>query len=273
MNRARVWVTRTDPFNRLTVKRLAAAGYDAVGAPVLAVVPLAVPPVVKVPDALILTSLNAVRLHRFVPAFAGLPLFAVGDRTARYARARGYRCVASAGGDVQALCRLIRAELNEGADMLHPGAVDTAGDLEALLEHRFRVRKLPVYDVRESDPRDLEWICGALQDIDHVLIHSPRAGRYTASLIRDAAPRWPGSIHCISEAAAAPFRSNPDLRVVVADHPDERSLLGSLGAGGAAIDPVPDRRDPHTDLCLHGRSAARTKGFFSRFGVRLLRGD
>lgn len=89
MNRARVWVTRTDPFNRLTVKRLAAAGYDALGAPVLAVVPLAVPPVVKVPDALILTSLNAVRLHRFVPAFAGLPLFAVGDRTARYARARG----------------------------------------------------------------------------------------------------------------------------------------------------------------------------------------
>jgi uroporphyrinogen-III synthase len=44
MNRARVWVTRTDPFNRLTVKRLAAAGYDAVGAPVLAVAPLAAPP-------------------------------------------------------------------------------------------------------------------------------------------------------------------------------------------------------------------------------------
>ena len=62
----------------------------------------------------------------------------------------GYRCVASARGDVQALCRLIRAELDEGADMLHPGAVDTAGDLEALLEHRFRVRKLSSTPVHMS---------------------------------------------------------------------------------------------------------------------------
>jgi len=51
---------------------------------------------------------------------------------------------------VQALCRLIRAELDEGADMLHPGAVDTAGDLEALLEHRFRVRKLSSTPVHMS---------------------------------------------------------------------------------------------------------------------------
>lgn len=275
MTLARVWVTRTDPFNRLTVKRLAAAGYDAVGAPVLAVVPLAVPPVVEVPDALIFTSLNAVRLHRFVPAFAELPLFAVGDRSARYARARGYRCVDSARGDVQALCRLIKSELDGGADILHPGAVDTAGDIEALLGHRFRVRKLPLYDIRESDPRDVEWICGALHNIDHILIHSPRAGRFTASLIDGAAARWTGSIHCISEAAATPFQRIPNLRVVIAAHPDERSLLASLGAGRTAIDPVPDRGKPHANLCRQDRSTGGPQSFFSPFircGVRLLRG-
>ena len=276
MTPARVWVTRTDPFDRLTAKRLAAAGYDAIGAPVLSVVPLAVPPVVEVPDALILTSLNAVRLHPFVPALSDLPLFAVGDRSARYARARGYRRVASANGDVRALCSLLERELDEGADILHPGAVETAGDIEALLEHRFRVRKLPVYDVRESDPRDLEWICGALDDIDHILIHSPRAGRFTASLIAGAAPRWSGSIHCISEAAAAPFRANLCLRVVVAARPDERSVLASLGHGGTLSDPAPDRGEPHVELSRPDRLTSRAQSFFSRFGcfgVRLLRGD
>lgn len=276
MTAARVWVTRTDPFNRLTVKRLAAAGYDAIGAPVLDVVPLAVPPVVEVPDALILTSLNAVRLHRFVPALADLPVFAVGDRSARFARARGYRCVASARGDVRALCRLIKSELYEGAAILHPSAVDTAGDIDALLGHRYRVRKLPVYDVREFDPRDLEWICSALEEIDHILIHSPRAGRFTASLIDGAAPRWTGSIHCISEAAAAPFRSNPDLRVVIAARPEEQSLLASLGRGGASIDAAPDRHEAHADLCRDAGFIAGAQGLFSRlghFGVRLLRGD
>src|SRR3546814_3827643 len=95
MTRGLVWVTRTDPFNRLTAKRLAGAGYTPLSAPALRIVAAPAPPLTAVPDALVFTSLNGVRLHRFSPALAGLPVFAVGDHSARYARAQGYRRVRS----------------------------------------------------------------------------------------------------------------------------------------------------------------------------------
>lgn len=224
----RVWVTRAAPFNHLTVKRLAAAGYEAIGAPAIDIVPLAVPPAVPVPDALLFTSLNGVRLHRFLPALADLPVLAVGDHSARYARARGYRRVVSARGNVQALCHLIQTEFKGGASLLHVGAVHTAGDLSVMLGREFNVRRLAVYDVKERDPRDLEWVCGRLDDFDHVLIHSPRAGRFVARLIDVAMPRWAGAIHCISAAAAAPFHRLRNARIGIAERPDERSLLKSL---------------------------------------------
>ena len=90
MTQELIWVTRTAPFNRLTAKRLAGAGHDALCAPVLRVVPIPAPPLMAVPDALVFTSLNGVRLHRFSPSLAEVAVFAVGDHSARYARAREY---------------------------------------------------------------------------------------------------------------------------------------------------------------------------------------
>lgn len=246
MTGKRVWVTRTEPFNRLTVKRLAAAGYEAIGAPVLDVELLAVRAVAAVPDALIFTSLNGVRLHRFFPALAGLPVFAVGDHSARFARARGYRNVISASGNVRDLCRSIEAGFEGGADLLHIGALRTAGDLAGMLRPEFRVRKLAVYDVRERDPRQLDRVCGGLDKIDLILIHSPRAGRHAAELIRAAMPDWPGTAHCISAAVAACFHQLPRVRIHVAERPYEASLLALFRQerSSLAVPPSGGRGDP-----------------------------
>ena len=188
MTKDLVWVTRTDPFNRLTAKRLAGAGYEPLSAAALRIVPLPAPPLTAVPDALVFTSLNGVRLHRFSAALADLPVFAVGDHSARFARARGYRQVTSAAGNVADLCRAIRLGLSAPADILHVGAVSPAGDLAAMLGSSYRVRRLPVYDVEESDPRDLEWIAGRLEEIGHILVHSPRAGFLVARWLDAAMP-------------------------------------------------------------------------------------
>lgn len=174
MTRDLVWVTRTDPFNRLTAKRLVGAGYEALSAPVLRVVPLPAPPLMAVPDALIFTSLNGVRLHRFSPALADVPVFAVGDHSARYARARGYRRVTSAAGNIVDLSRTVRQGLAGPVEILHVGAATPAGDLAALLGSSYRIRRLPVYGVEESDPCGIERIADRLEEICHILVHSPR---------------------------------------------------------------------------------------------------
>src|SRR3546814_514508 len=147
MTRGLVWVTRTDPFNRLTAKRLAGAGYTPLSAPALRIVAAPAPPLTAVPDALVFTSLNGVRLHRFSPALAGLPVFAVGDHSARYARAQGYRRVTSAAGNIVDLCQAIRLGLRAPADILHLGAMSPAGDLAAMLGSYYPVRRLPFYSV------------------------------------------------------------------------------------------------------------------------------
>src|SRR3546814_10252531 len=101
--------------------------------PALRVVPVATHVPFAVPDALIFTSLNGIRLHRFLPALANRQVFAVGDHSARFARAIGYRRVMSASGNVSDLAKLIVAQSVPGSTLLHIGAVHPAGDLEVLL--------------------------------------------------------------------------------------------------------------------------------------------
>ncbi len=228
MTQELIWVTRTAPFNRLTAKRLAGAGHDALCAPVLRVVPIPAPPLMAVPDALVFTSLNGVRLHRFSPSLAEVPVFAVGDHSARYARARGYRHVISASGNLADLSRTIRNGLAGPADILHGGAATPAGDLESLLEPRYRVVRLPVYGVEERGPREFNTIADRLGEVGQILIHSPRAGRFVARWLAAVMPEWSGVVHCISPAAAEPFGQLPDISKVTASRPDERSLLATL---------------------------------------------
>src|SRR3546814_18556688 len=87
--------------------------------PALRVVPVATHVPVAVPDALIFTSLNGIRLHRFLPALANRQVFAVGDHSARFARAIGYRRVMSASGNVSDLAKLIVAHSVPGSTVLH----------------------------------------------------------------------------------------------------------------------------------------------------------
>ena len=227
----RVWVTRTAPFNQLTAKRLAAKGYETLLMPALRVVPVATHVPVAVPDALIFTSLNGIRLHRFLPALANRQVFAVGDHSARFARAIGYRHVLSASGNVSDLARLIVAQCVPGSTVLHIGAVQPAGDLEVLLAAGgVRLRRHPVYDVVESNLAGMRRVVARLAA---ALIHSPRAGAHVAAWLDRRQPAWRGAVVCISEAAASSFRNGRELDIKVAKRPDEASMLACLGMSGA----------------------------------------
>jgi uroporphyrinogen-III synthase len=143
-------------------------------------------------------------------------VFTVGDATAEAARAAGFVAVRSAGGALEDLARLLRAEAP--GRVLAPGALESSGDLAALLAGRVGMRALAVY-------RAVETGAAAPAVFDAVLIHSPRGGRALAAL----GPFAGQTAVAISEAAAVPLADAPGLEIRVAVRPDEAALFEALG--------------------------------------------
>jgi uroporphyrinogen-III synthase len=183
--RQKIWITRAQPGADATAERVRALGHDAVVAPLLAVQVL---PDVEIDlrgvAALAFTSANGVRAFADANGERGLKVFAVGAATAQAARKAGFKSVLSADGDVEALAQGIgsrRAELR-GA-VLHPGAMEPAGDLAGALEkHGIETRRVILY---ETAPVDLSTEAAeALGRSDAVLLHSPRAAEVLAGVLK-----------------------------------------------------------------------------------------
>ena len=227
----RIWVTRASPGAEATAARLAARGWTPLVDPLLAVRDLN--PAIDLGGvaALAFTSVNGVNAFARAHPERALPVFAVGDRTAAAAQTVGFEAVVSAAGDVAALASLIAGEAKElGGTILHPGAREPAGDLVApLAEAGLTVRRLALYEavVRDPSPETLN----AIDDLEAVLLHSPRAARRLSALltVRPA----PGlRILCLSPAVAAPLETLRQAGAVgpvaFAPRPDESALLDLL---------------------------------------------
>lgn len=231
----RVLVTRAEDQGRATEARLAAAGFDGIVAPLTRIVldgdvDLDLDGV----QAVTVTSLNAVAalaVNDAADRLRGLPLFAVGDKTATAARARGFGDVRSANGDRKALAALLATTLapTDGALLWAAGADRTAGFAEELEAAGFAVRVAEVYR-SEAVATLPDAVAADLAEgrIDAVAVYSPRSAEI---LVEALAARGfsPTSsrfrIHAISDAAAEPLRRAGYDRIVVAEKPDESGLL------------------------------------------------
>ena len=227
----RIWVTRASPGAEVTAARLTMLGWTPLVDPLLAVRELN--PTIDLGGvaALAFTSVNGVNAFARAHPDRAWPVFAVGDRTAAAARAVGFEAVVSAAGDVEALASLIAGEAKKlGGTILHPGALEPAGDLVApLAKAGLTVRRLALYEAvfRDPAPETLE----ALSDLEAVLLHSPRAARRLAELL--AQRPAPGlRILCLSRAVAAPLETLSQAGalgpVAFAPRPDESALLDLL---------------------------------------------
>ena len=103
----KVWVTRTEPGASRTARRLKALGHEPLVEPVLEVHPLPAAIDLGGVGALAFTSGNGLHAFAKLNPDRGLPVFTVGEATAKAAREAGFGSVMSAGGDVQALAMLI----------------------------------------------------------------------------------------------------------------------------------------------------------------------
>lgn len=216
-------VVRPAPGGGQTIARLAALGIPALEFPLFVIAPVAWSPLNETFDALLVTSANAMRHGGIgLEALIALPVVAVGEGSARAARAAGFQVAVTGAADGR--------EAVEGAHqvgfsrLLHLAGRDRI-DLPD-------VTSITVYrsDALYPPPGALEVARGQV-----ALLHSPRAARHFAALVdRDAVPRHKVRIAALSEAVAQSVGGGWGT-IGVAPRPDD-AVLTALAAK-LAIDP------------------------------------
>jgi len=224
-----VWITRARPGAEATARRVEALGFAALVDPLLEIRFLE--PVVDLAGigALAFTSANGVEAFARLTTARDLPVFAVGDATARAAQAAGLAEPLSADGDVEALAALIAR--SRPGPVLSVGASEPAADLPALLAQAgIAARALAVYAAIDRLPA--AETLAQLAGFEAVLLQSPRAARGLAALL-DQAPAPALHALCLSPAVAEPLLAAQRLgrlgSVAFAPRPRESALLELLG--------------------------------------------
>lgn len=239
----RLLVTRPRPDAEPFAQALAACGIESAIEPMIDIIDLPGPPIPRRNEqAILFTSANGPRaLQRRnsgdLSALAALPVYAVGDATAKAARAAGFRQVDSASGDVAALTALVLARLSpQEGPLLHVAGSQLAGDLAGRLTAAgFIVNRAAIYAARKATA-----LSAATQEglrlglFDGVTFFSPRTAAAFVTLCCDcgvvAHLRDVAAI-CLSQAVAQAVSGVTWRIVLVAPRPDQDALLGCLGDG------------------------------------------
>jgi uroporphyrinogen-III synthase len=234
----RILVTRPQPRAAQTAAALRARGHAPIVAPLFQIEILCtVDPKAAEWAAILLTSANAlsgILKSAGRNAWRGVPVFAVGDRTAQAARDSGFINVTSAAGNVKDLINVVAAQLKPPARLLYLASEERTGDLAGALQAKnFEVDTVVVYRFLIV-PVLPEPVAAALASEIDAVLHFSRAGAEAflkaarKSNLLEAALNNP--IHfCLSEQVAAPLRQGGAMHIQVAAGPNEDALLELCG--------------------------------------------
>lgn len=182
-------------------------------------------------QAVLLTSANGVRALARRTADRDLPVYAVGDATARDARKTGFVSVSSAGGDVDDLAALVRERCDPAAGiLLHVAGSAVAGDLAGELSgNGFEVRREVCYHIETASalPSGIADSLGH-GEIDGVALFSPRSAASFMTLASAAGlGEALGAVDAfaLSENVASALAGGNWRAVHVADRPTADDLL------------------------------------------------
>lgn len=233
----RLLVTRPEEDAQATAALLASRGHEAVVEPLVAIKIVPGPNLdLRGVQALLVTSANGVRAFVARDGRRDLPVFAVGDASARAARAAGFARVESAAGDVVALANLVERRLKpEAGDLVHVAGSTVAGDLAGMLGSAgFRCRREVLYEQAKADSlsADTERLLRT-SGLDGVLLFSPRTGATFAVLLERL-----GLVHatgrmvafCLSPAVAEKISHLQWKGIRVAVEPTQDALLAEVEA-------------------------------------------
>ena len=200
-------------------------------------------------QALLATSANGVRAFARRNEQRDVRVLAVGDATARAARAAGFTSVESAGGDV---ARWPNSPAGDSIPQAGRSCTSAATRGRGRPRRRARRRRVrlptrgvvrgmrPPTGFPTSSPRT-----SAEAAIDAVLVFSPRTGATLVRLLRagglSAAAREL-ICFCLSHAVAAAVAPLPWRRVVVAAQPTQTAMIAAIAAGTNPLAPIKRRR-------------------------------
>jgi uroporphyrinogen-III synthase len=209
---------------------------NVVISPLIEIVPRSKVVVPKGVAGLIFTSENGLAAFAALSARRGLPVWCVGGRTAAAARAAGFdrvRSAGPAGGDAEALLRLLLADAPRGP-LLHLRGAHARGDLAA----RLTAAGLPCDEAVIYDQRALGLNAparAALSGAGTVLLplFSPRSVRLFLDDCGVVGARLVPV--AISSAAAAPWQAVRPEPVTVAARPDAAAMLDALAAAATRL--------------------------------------
>ena len=186
-------------------------------------------------QAILATSANGVRALAANLGDRRLPLYAVGEATARTAREHGFAEVDSAGGDVASLAALVTRRCRpEGGALLHAAGTTLAGDLAGQLAGLgFTVRRAVLYEAGTAASLSAA-LRNRLADegLDLALFFSPRTAAtfVTLTLAANLGAACRRVIaYGLSAAVGGALGGLPWRAVRTADRPDQAALLEAIG--------------------------------------------
>lgn len=237
----RLLVTRPAADAAVLTEALTRSGHEVLSEPLLEIVHIPGPPVdVAGAQALLVTSANGARAFAARNRERDLRVLAVGDASATAARALGFTVVESASGDVAALAELCKRRLDPArGPLVHVAGTRVAGDLAGELERAgFRYRREILYQARAADRLSQATLAAfAGNRIDGVLLFSPRTAESFVALANHAGAASHlarVTAYCLSDAVAAKARAATWARVVVAERPEQDSLIVAIAKNSGA---------------------------------------
>ncbi|MDR6432920.1 uroporphyrinogen-III synthase [Brucella pseudogrignonensis] len=229
--RGPVLITRPEPSASVTAAKLAALGFLPVLLPLSRTFALEFSVGNQPFDTLAVTSANAFRYAsvEFLKPYKALPLFAVGEGTARAARDMGFEKVIEGGGDAVRLASCMAGHLPEGAKVLYlAGRIRQPIFEERVLQAGLKMQVCDVYDVERIDYSDDE-IRALLPKSPFVavLLYSGVAAQYLARMMPqiEAAFGPDTRFLCISGRVAEQLPETWKAQALTADHPDEQGIF------------------------------------------------
>jgi len=203
-------------------------GFSVVSLPVFEIRPVAVRPKRARYDAVIATS-HAAFLGEG-PSDTSSPLFVVGERAGRAAKARGWRLASPSAPDAAKLTETLRGSLKPGASLLYLAGRDRKATIEAALGGAFALEVVEAYAAEARDRwRPAE--ARTLASCDAALHYSRRSAELTLELAQRAGAeaRFLELAHvCLSRDVAEPLAAAGAARIAIADSPDEAGLFRAL---------------------------------------------
>jgi uroporphyrinogen-III synthase len=233
----RVLITRPEADAIMLQDQLATMGFEPLLNPILNIAyDEDVHLYLKDVQAILFTSANGVRAFVRQHKERGIPVFTVGDASARAALDEGFKTVESARGEVRALSSWVKKHLKpKSGALLHIAASRVAGDLARDLEKSgFQIRREVLYSARVTDTLQAETVAALKQGkLDAVLLFSPRTAIAFVTLIKDAELAdacQPMTVFCLSAAVGKAVAALTWTGIQIAPQPNQSALLDMMAS-------------------------------------------